>query len=93
MLLITRPIAQTKNLESLLLANEIDYAFFPALEIKKLRPIVLNQKYDVLLKPKHFILFSSDIRYKIINHTKNKSLFFHFTYHNYFKNVIMHGNL
>jgi uroporphyrinogen-III synthase len=49
MLLITRPIAQTKNLESLLLANEIDYAFFPALEIQKLRPIVLNHKYDVII--------------------------------------------
>ncbi len=49
MLLITRPIAQTKNLESLLLENEIDYAFFPALEIKKLRPIVLNHKYDVII--------------------------------------------
>ena len=49
MLLITRPIAQTKNLESLLLANEIDYAFFPALEIKKLRPIALNHKYDVII--------------------------------------------
>ena len=49
MLLITRPIAQTKNLESLLLANEIDYAFFPALEIKKLRPIALNHKSDVII--------------------------------------------
>ena len=37
MLLITRPIAQTKNLESLLLANEIDFALFPTFEIKKLK--------------------------------------------------------
>ena len=31
----------------------------------------LNQEYKVKLKPKHFILFSSDIRYKIMNHSKN----------------------
>ncbi len=49
MLLITRPIAQTKNLVSILLANEIDYAFFPAFEIKKFKPIVLKQKYDVII--------------------------------------------
>lgn len=53
----------------------------------------LNKEYTVLLKPRHFIFFSSDIRYKIINTTKNKSLFFHFTYHNYSKNILMDGNL
>jgi uroporphyrinogen-III synthase len=49
MLLITRPIAQTKNLESLLLANEIDFTLFPTFEIKKLKPIVLSNKYDVII--------------------------------------------
>jgi uroporphyrinogen-III synthase len=49
MLLITRPVAQTKNLESILLANGIDYAFFPAFEIKKFKPIVIKQKYDVII--------------------------------------------
>ena len=49
MLLITRPIEQTKNLESLLLANEIDYAFFPTFEIKKVKPIVSKQTYEVII--------------------------------------------
>lgn len=53
----------------------------------------LNSEYKVKLKPKHFILFSSDIRYKIINRTENKSLFLHYTYHNYNKNIIMNGDL
>ena len=49
MLLITRPIEQTKNLESLLLAKEIDYAFFPTFEIKKVKPIVSKQTYEVII--------------------------------------------
>ena len=49
MLLITRPIAQTKNLESLLLANEIDFALFPTFEIKKLKPIFHTHQYDVII--------------------------------------------
>ncbi len=53
----------------------------------------LNNEYKVKLKPKHFIFFSSDIRYKIINRTENKSLFLHYTYHNYNKNIIMNGDL
>ena len=53
----------------------------------------LNQEYIVKLKPKHFILFSSDIRYKIMNHSKNKSLFLHYTYHNYNLNILNNGDL
>ena len=49
MLLITRPIAQSKNLESLLAENEIDFALFPAFEIKKSKPIALIEKYDVII--------------------------------------------
>lgn len=49
MLLITRPLAQTNNLESLLVANGIDYALFPAFEVKKFKPIALKQKYDVII--------------------------------------------
>ncbi len=49
MLLITRPIAQSKNLESLLAENEIDFALFPAFEIKKSKPIALVEKYDVII--------------------------------------------
>ena len=84
------------------LPNSIDYHLLYCLDAEEEKANLileyddgryLNQRHDVLLKPKHFILFSSDIRYKIINHTKNKSLFLHFTYHNYFKNVIMHGDL
>tara|TARA_B100001175_G_scaffold308206_1_gene308354 strand:+ start:196 stop:924 length:729 start_codon:yes stop_codon:yes gene_type:complete len=49
MLLITRPIAQSKNLESLLAENKIDFALFPAFEIKKSKPIALIKKYDVII--------------------------------------------
>jgi len=49
MLLITRPIEQSKNLESLLLANEIDFALFPTFEIKKLKPIFLTHQYAVII--------------------------------------------
>ncbi len=49
MLLITRPIVQSKNLESLLVSNEIDFALFPTFEIKKLKPIFLTYKYDVII--------------------------------------------
>jgi len=49
MLLITRPLAQTNNLESLLEANGIDYALFPAFEVKKFKPIAIKQKYDVII--------------------------------------------
>ena len=49
MLLITRPLAQSKNLESLLAENEIDFALFPAFEIKKSKPIALIEKYDVII--------------------------------------------
>ena len=49
MLLITRPVAQSKNLESLLAENEIDFALFPAFEIKKSKPIALIEKYDVII--------------------------------------------
>ncbi len=47
----------------------------------------LNNDYKVRLKPRHFVMFSSDIRYKLINSSEDKSLFFHFTYHNYAKNA------
>ena len=49
MLLITRPLAQSKNLESLLAENEIDFALFPAFEIKKSNPMTLIEKYDVII--------------------------------------------
>ena len=36
MILITRPLEQTENLERLLRGVDIDYALFPVFEIKKL---------------------------------------------------------
>ena len=84
------------------LPNSIDYHMIYCLNAEDVKTNLilqyddgryLNKEYAVLLKPRHFIFFSSDIRYKIINTTKNKSLFFHFTYHNYSKNILMDGNL
>ena len=84
------------------LPNSIDYHMLYCLnaEDKKSNVILqyddgryLDKKYEVILKPRHYIFFSSDIKYKIINTSSNKSLFFHFTYHNYDTNVIMSGDL
>ena len=49
MILITRPLAQTKNLKMLLEASNINYVFFPAFEVKKINTTVLNEKYDVII--------------------------------------------
>ena len=48
MILITRPLAQTENLKALLKVANIDYAFFPVFEVKKISTGALNQKYDVI---------------------------------------------
>ena len=49
MILITRPVSQTKNLESLLNKNNFDYALFPAFEINKLKSKAPAEKYDVII--------------------------------------------
>ena len=49
MILITRPLAQTENLKTLLKASDIEYAFFPTFEVKKISTEVLSQKYDVII--------------------------------------------
>ncbi len=49
MILITRPLAQTANLKMLLEASDIEYAFFPTFEVKKIRSEVLKQHYDVII--------------------------------------------
>jgi uroporphyrinogen-III synthase len=49
MILITRPLAQTTNLKTLLEASDIEYAFFPTFEVKKISSEVLKQKYDVII--------------------------------------------
>ena len=84
------------------LPNSIDYHMIYCLDAEDKEPNLilqyddgryLNNEHKIKLNPKHFILFSSDIRYKIINTSSNKSLFFHFTYHNYAPNVLMQGDL
>jgi len=49
MILITRPLEQTENLERLLRGVDIDYALFPAFEIKKINTETVNHKYDVII--------------------------------------------
>ena len=49
MILITRPLAQTENLKALLKVANIDYAFFPTFEVKKISSEVLKQHYDVII--------------------------------------------
>ncbi|ALE02760.1 uroporphyrinogen-III synthase [Candidatus Pseudothioglobus singularis] len=49
MILITRPISQTKNLELLLNNRNIDYALFPAFEIIKIQTAAPVEKYDIII--------------------------------------------
>ncbi|MBC8409498.1 MAG: uroporphyrinogen-III synthase [Rhodobacteraceae bacterium] len=49
MLLITRPLAQSKNLEMLLKEAGLDYALFPSFEVKKTNTKVSNKNYDVII--------------------------------------------
>ena len=49
MILITRPVSQTKNLELLLSSNNFAYALFPAFEIIKLKTKAPTKKYDVII--------------------------------------------
>jgi uroporphyrinogen-III synthase len=49
MILITRPLAQTENLKMLLKASDIEHAFFPTFEVKKISTEVLSQKYDAII--------------------------------------------
>jgi uroporphyrinogen-III synthase len=49
MILITRPVSQTKNLELLLNNRNIDYALFPAFEIIKIQTAVSVKKYDIII--------------------------------------------
>lgn len=74
------------------LPNSIDYhiLYCIAAEDKKFNLTLqfddgryLDNTYSILLKPRQFVVFSSDIRYKLFNRTDKKALFFHFTYHNF----------
>jgi uroporphyrinogen-III synthase len=49
MILITRPVSQTKNLELLLNNRKIDYALFPAFEISKIHTSAPAEKYDIVI--------------------------------------------
>ena len=49
MILITRPVSQTKNLESLLDKNNFDYALFPAFKIIQIQTKAPSYKYDIII--------------------------------------------
>ena len=49
MILITRPVSQTKKLELLLNNRNIDYALFPAFEIIKIQTAAPVEKYDIII--------------------------------------------
>ena len=49
MVLLTRPLSQVGNLQSLLEDSGLDYVLFPAFEINKINTFVLSQSYDVII--------------------------------------------
>ena len=49
MILVTRPLAQVDKLQILLKEADLDYALFPAFEIKKLTPIISSAPYDAII--------------------------------------------
>jgi len=49
MVLLTRPLAQVGNLQSLLEVSDLDYVLFPAFEINKIDAVVPKQTYDVII--------------------------------------------
>ena len=49
MVLLTRPLSQVGNLQSLLEDSDLDYVLFPAFEINKIDTVVPSQRYDVII--------------------------------------------
>ena len=49
MVLLTRPLSQVENLQSLLEDSDLDYVLFPAFEINKIDTVVPSQTYDVII--------------------------------------------
>ena len=49
MVLLTRPLSQVGNLQSLLEDSDLDYVLFPTFEINKIDTVVPNQRYDVII--------------------------------------------
>jgi len=49
MILVTRPLAQVDKLQTLLKGAGLEFALFPAFEIKKLTPMAPKQTYDIII--------------------------------------------
>ena len=49
MVLLTRPLVQSKNLQSFLNEASLEYVLFPAFEINKIDTVVPSQHYDVII--------------------------------------------
>ena len=49
MILLTRPLSQVGNLQSLLEDSDLDYVLFPALEINKIDTVAPSESYDVII--------------------------------------------
>ena len=49
MVLLTRPLKQSKKLQSLLNEASLEYVLFPAFEINKIDTVVPNETYDVII--------------------------------------------
>jgi len=47
--LLTRPLIQSKNLQSLLNEASLEYVLFPALEINKIDTVAPSESYDVII--------------------------------------------
>ena len=49
MVLLTRPLSQVGNLQSLLEDSDLDYVLFPTFEINKIDTVVPSQTYDIII--------------------------------------------
>ena len=49
MILLTRPLSQVGNLQSLLDDSDLDYVLFPSFEINKIDTVLPNERYDVII--------------------------------------------
>ena len=49
MVLLTRPLTQSKNLQSLLNETSLEYVLFPAFNINKIDTVAPSQSYDVVI--------------------------------------------
>ena len=49
MVLLTRPLTQSKNLQSLLNEASLEYVLFPAFDINKIDTVTPSQSYDVVI--------------------------------------------